>query len=305
MNNKLIKCPVCGSSKISDLFQLPIYNYCISCQTAWLKKIPKTSYGKEYYQGKSSIFSNLFKPLELFFYWIRERYVGFDKKKLWIDVGAGEGNFLSNVKADRRIGVEISKAGRKLIIEKGLQSMNPEEFLSSQNLGASVISFWHVLEHTTDPWNYLKAANCNLSKNGKIIVGVPNIDSWEFKIFGKNWFHLVPDYHIWHFSPKSIEILLENAGFKINKIDYFSPEHHPAGLLQSLINKSTGTHNILHKLVKRETDLGTLSIKGFGGIVFWLSVGLPFVLLFWLLTSLFRKSGTIVVVALSDKGKRC
>lgn len=297
MKSEQINCPVCGGNQISGLFQLPIYNYCTSCQTAWLKKNPKVFYGEEYYQGKSSIFSNLFKPLELFFYWIRESYVGFDKKKLWIDVGAGEGSFLSTVKAERRIGVEISKAGRKLITDKGLQSMTPEEFLSNQNLGATVISFWHVLEHTKDPWNYLKAAHYNLNKSGKIIIGVPNIESWEFKTFGKNWFHLVPDYHLWHFSIISMQKLLEKNGFKIDKTDWWSPEHHPTGLLQSFINQSSETHNFLHKLIKRQTDIKEISSKAIFWTIFWLSLGLPIILIIWVINSQLKKSGTFVIIA--------
>ena len=223
--------------------------------------------------------------------------MGFDKKKIWIDVGAGEGSFLSNVKAEKRIGVEISGAGRKLIIKKGLQSMGPKKFLSSKNLNASVISFWHVLEHTAYPWNYLKAANCNLIKNGKIIIGVPNIESWEFKTFGNNWFHLVPGYHIWYFSATSMQKILEKNGFKINKIDWWSPEHHPTGLLQSFINQSSGTHNFLHKLIKRETDLGKVNLKAVFWTFFWLSFGFPIIISIWIINSLLKRSGTFVVVA--------
>lgn len=297
MKNKNINCPICGNKKISELSQVLVYNYCDFCRTAWLKRPTKTFYGEKYYQGKSSIFSNLFKPLALFFYWVRKGYIGFDKKKLWVDVGAGEGSFLKTVKAERRIGVEISKAGRELITKKGLQSMPPEEFLSSQNLKTSVISFWHVLEHTVDPWDYLKVAHHNLDKNGKIIIGVPNMESWEFKTFGKNWFHLVPDYHLWHFSAISMQKLLEKNGFKIDKIDWWSPEHHPTGLLQSFINQSSGTYNFLHKLIKRKTDIGKINSKAVFWIIFWLSLGLPIVLFIWIVNSLLKKSGAFVIVA--------
>lgn len=297
MNKFNLVCHICGNKKIINLPQSSILYYCSFCQTAWLKKPSKDVYGEEYYQGKSSILNNLFKPLELFFYWIRERYVRFDKKKLWIDVGAGEGAFLKTVKAERKIGVEISKAGRKLITDKGLQSMTPKEFLSSHNLGASVISFWHVLEHTKNPWDYLKVAYHNLSKNGKIEIGVPNIESWEFQTFGKNWFHLVPDYHLWHFSIISMQKLLEINGFKIDKIDWWSPEHHPTGLLQSFINQSSGTHNFLHKLIKRQTNIREISLNAIFWTIFWLSFGLPIILSIWIINSLLKKSGTFVIVA--------
>lgn len=290
-------CPICKSKNTVGLSNLPKYHYCRLCQTAWLKKLPKSSYDKGYYQGKSSLAGRLFKPLELFFYWLRQKYVGEGGGGLWIDIGAGEGSFLKSVKADRKIGVEISRVGRKQMEQMGLETMSPREFLKSKGLGASIISFWHVLEHTENPMAYLKIARKNLGPGGKIVIGVPNMASWEFKIFGQDWFHLVPEYHIWHFSPASIKKLLCKTGFKLGYIDYFSVEHHPIGLLQSFINKFSGTHNILHKLVKRETDLGSFPIKGVFWSIFWLTLGAPIVLLIWIFNSLMRRSGTFVVVA--------
>lgn len=238
----------------------------------------------------------LFIPISQILYNLRRQYSKEEEKNLWIDVGAGEGNFLKQIRANQRIGVEISEAGRKFIEKKGLKSMTPEKFLKSRGLNAAAISFWHVLEHTENPWKYLQSARANIAPTGEIIIGIPNISSWEFRIFGRHWFHLVPQYHIWHFSPESMIRMLTKNGFEVRKVDYISLEHHLSGLLQSFINKTSKTHNILHKMIKRETDMGELSILGGLNLLFWLSFGLPIVLIFWLLASLFRKSGTIVLV---------
>ncbi|MBI2327925.1 class I SAM-dependent methyltransferase [Candidatus Curtissbacteria bacterium] len=232
-----------------------------------------------------------------FFYLVRRLYAGLGRKNLWIDVGAGEGAFLASVEAKRRIGVEASPVARKILAEKKLEVIGERQFLKSQGLGADVISFWHVLEHTDEPWEYLAAVWRNLRKGGRLIVGVPNIDSLEFDLFGRHWFHLAPSYHIWHFSLRSLKILLERQNFKIEMVDFWSVEHQLAGIIQTLVNWSSGTINILHRLVRRNAYMGSVPLAGWFWSFFFLSLGLPLVLFLWTCGSLSGRPGTIVVVA--------
>lgn len=290
-------CHICKNGSVGDLKIVPGYCFCSFCHTAWMKKIPKASYEDDYYKPKSGLAAKLFTPIANYFYKLRQSYITNKSPKIWIDVGAGEGKFLQTVKSPKKIGVEISKIGRRMMNDSGILTMTPQEFLKSKSLKGDVISFWHVLEHIKNPWDYLLSAHRNLSKDGEIIIGVPNVDSWDFKIFAKDWFHLVPQYHVWHYSPKSMTILLKSAGFKVVHIDYWSIEHHLPGLIQSFINKTSGTHNILHKLVKRETDLVSFGPGGLFWIIFWLTLGFPIILIIWIISSIFKYSGTIIVTA--------
>lgn len=290
------RCPLCGKKPSPSFFGIDNYWYCSDCHLGWLKKIPKILYTENYYKGASGIASKLFTPIELFFYMIRKSFAGRGRKKLWIDVGAGDGGFLKTVNAQKKIGVEISVSGRRIMENNGLETLSDKEFLKTSGLNADVISYWHVLEHIEKPWEYLRAGKRNLSKNGKIIIGVPNIDSFEFRFFQEYWFHLVPLYHFWHFSSKSMALFLKKSGFKIDLIDYWSIEHHFAGTLQSFINRTAGSDSVLHRLVKRGLDY-KLRLRDLFWITFWLTIGLPVVFLFWLISSLSHKSGTIVLVA--------
>lgn len=293
---KNILCKICGKGDISGLNGIKGYYFCSNCKVAWMKKFPKAEYEEEYYKGKSGFASKLFVPISNLLYLLRRKYVHKKNPKVWVDVGAGEGGFLVTVKAKKRIGVEVSKAGRQIMKQSGLEAINEKEFLKIKSLNADVISFWHVLEHLENPWDYLKAANRNLNKNGVLVIGVPNIDSWEFGYFRTYWFHLAPKYHLWHFSPNSMEVMLERAGFKVVSINYWSPEHTIAGLLQSFINKSSGTDAVLHKLVKRELSDGNLPIIGIIWSLVWVTIGLPIIFGLWIIHSLRGKSGTFVIV---------
>lgn len=295
-----MNCSLCGR-KAQDWFisDLPGYWYCKNCDLAWIKKIPKVEYNQSYYKGKSGIISKLFTPIAFIFYSLRISYIN-NKSEIntYIDVGAGAGEFLKRVRAKRRIGVEVSKVGRDAMQNGGLETMTDEDFLSSRGLKADVISFWHVLEHVENPLAYLKAAKANLDKKGKIIIGVPNIDSFEFNFAKRYWFHLQLQFHLWHFSTKSLKRHLQKTGFKIEKIDYWSLEHHLTGVLQSFINKMAGSQaNVLHKLIKRDTGRSKIKYKDFFWSLFFLTVGAPIILFFWILGAVSRKSGTIVVAA--------
>lgn len=240
--------------------------------------------------------SRLFQPLAWFFYFLRSQLVEIPVKGLWIDVGAGDGQFLKTVRARRKVGVEISPAAWRIMENFGLETMTNSKFLKSRGLNADIISFWHVLEHVGKPWEYLQAAKRNLTHKGKIIIGLPNVDSLSFRFFGQLWFHFQSKYHLWHFSLLSLKKVLNKSGFHIEKIDWWSPEHSLAGVLQTFINVSAGSENVLHLLVKRGTKQVVLKSKDVFWIVFWLTFGLPLILLFWVAGAVTHHPDSVVVV---------
>ncbi len=290
-------CPLCGREFEDSLFGDMRYFYCCSCTLAKRRDFPKSIYSDEYYQASSSLARKLFIPIEQFFYLLRTRYVSSAKKNTWIDVGAGDGGYLQTIRAQTKIGVEISKAARKHMMRAGIHALSDKQFLRMRGGNADIISFWQVLEHMNSPWKYLAAARKNLKPEGRIVVAVPNIDSLEYRFFGNRWFHLVPQYHLWHFTPKSITKLLRQERFRIIKIDYWSLEHHPTGILQTFINATSGTNAALQKLVKRADGSSVMNLPAVFWSIFWMTLGAPFVIAFWLVQIILRRPGTFVIVA--------
>ncbi|MFH0936772.1 MAG: bifunctional glycosyltransferase/class I SAM-dependent methyltransferase [Candidatus Daviesbacteria bacterium] len=298
---KGIICPICQNPDIEILNSLPTHYFCSYCKTAWKIHKQNTVYETTYYQGQSKIASKLFNLLMKRFYKKRLSYVKNVKRNSWIDVGAGEGSFLQVIPSKIKIGVEVSTSGTEMMKHVNLKTISDQQFLKTGSLNVDIISFWHSLEHIQNPDQYLEASYNHLKKHGKIIIGLPNIDSLEFSFLKNKWFHLAPYHHIWQFSPNSIKKLLIKHNLKIEKIDYFSFEHHFAGLLQSIINISSGTENVLHSLVRREIPLTIINLKTGVWIIFWLTLGLPFVVIFWFFAALVHKSGTFVVIANKEK----
>jgi SAM-dependent methyltransferase len=80
-----------------------------------------------------------------------------------------------------------------------------------------------VLEHTNDPLEFLTHCKNRLSKNGKIILSFPNANSLTRYLFKNNWLHWHIPYHLNFFTRKSIEIVANHAGLKIDSIKTETP----------------------------------------------------------------------------------
>lgn len=134
-----------------------------------------------------------------------------------LDYGCGNGNFikyLSN-KSLKVTGIEKSLSSQKICRSKGLSV-----FSSVKQLGEAkfnVITLWHVLEHVINPQKCLRALSNFLTKDGLLIVAVPNIQSVDSQIFKQEWAGLDVPRHLWHFTPKGLFSLLKKEKFVLYK----------------------------------------------------------------------------------------
>lgn len=76
----------------------------------------------------------------------------------------------------------------------------------------------HVLEHIVEPKKQLDLLKKRLSKNGYLIIIVPNSNAKTRKLFGRYWGYWQVPIHINHFNGKSITNLLNRSGFNSIKI---------------------------------------------------------------------------------------
>jgi 2-polyprenyl-3-methyl-5-hydroxy-6-metoxy-1,4-benzoquinol methylase len=75
------------------------------------------------------------------------------------------------------------------------------------------VTVGHVLEHTHDPVEALRAARRVLRPNGTIWIGTPNLASLGARAFGSRWRALEPPRHLVLFTPRSLAMALRTAGF--------------------------------------------------------------------------------------------
>lgn len=142
-----------------------------------------------------------------------------------LEIGCMHGYLLSALK-DRGFtvsGVELDADAVEYCKTRGLNVVqnSMENFLADSRETYDIIFMSHVLEHIADPRGGLTLLKKHLTKNGKLIVVVPNSHARSAKLFGKFWGYWQVPVHINHFNKKSISRLFDDAGYTIKKIDFF------------------------------------------------------------------------------------
>jgi 2-polyprenyl-3-methyl-5-hydroxy-6-metoxy-1,4-benzoquinol methylase len=83
-----------------------------------------------------------------------------------------------------------------------------------------VVTMWHSLEHVHRPLAILRAAYELLVPGGKIVVAAPNIAGLPFRLFGRSWFGLDLPRHLVHFTPITLALMLQTAGFRVDPVRF-------------------------------------------------------------------------------------
>ena len=183
-------------------------------------------YSSQFYDAKPKIRLNFFK---LLIETIADIFVVLDRrwrmtipKTLGVrpscaeiaDIGCGDGGLVDylNENGWSATGFEYSEYIRK--VNPKIRDIATLEQIFSQ---FNFIYLNHVMEHTQNPLFTLKKIKNTLKPNGFIYIEVPNFDSAEQEVFGEFNLHLDVPRHIHHFTESSLTILIQKAGFRVQK----------------------------------------------------------------------------------------
>jgi 2-polyprenyl-3-methyl-5-hydroxy-6-metoxy-1,4-benzoquinol methylase len=139
-----------------------------------------------------------------------------------LDFGCGGGSYLARMHRQgwQVTGLDISPEAVRRVREElhlpALVGSFPCWELASGSF--DVITMWQVLEHVHDPLEVLREAYRLLTPGGKLVISVPNIDSLPFRLFGSYWLSLDLPRHLTHFTPSTLHLMLEHAGFRVHPI---------------------------------------------------------------------------------------
>jgi len=143
------------------------------------------------------------------------------KNKKVLDFGSGNGGFLQQAKSTCSYvcGVELEKAVIPHYKEKKIpifQSLN--ECTDSFD----IITSFHVIEHLKDPIDILFQLENLLSKNGKIIIEVPNANDALLTIYKNRAFSHFTYWscHLYLYTYHSLKLLAKKAKLKIDFIKH-------------------------------------------------------------------------------------
>lgn len=139
-----------------------------------------------------------------------------NQKKI-LDIGAGTGDFINVCKNNswNTTGIEPSKKARatastkNLVLKESIADLGEEKF--------DIITMWHVLEHVPNLNEYIVKLKKLLTRDGVLIIAVPNYKSYDAKYYKEHWAAYDVPRHLWHFSKTSIERLFALVDMYVEK----------------------------------------------------------------------------------------
>ena len=180
-----------------------------------------------------------------------------------LDVGAGRGRFVASARAagyDAE-GIEPSSRGADAAAALGVPVARAGVFEAAIDArSVDAVTLWHVLEHLDDPADALTRIGGWMRPGGALLIGVPNIASWQARLGGPRWYHLDVPRHRVHFTPAGVDALLRRCGFEPVRTHQVLLEHNPFGLWQSLVSRLTRRPSYLYNLLKRNAPLLCLDL---------------------------------------------
>ena len=115
-------------------------------------------------------------------------------------------------------GIEPDQDARKMAVENyGLDVKEEGQLSVFPDASFDIISMWHVLEHVPRLNERIEDLKRLIKPNGIIIIAVPNCDSADAKMYKKDWAAYDVPRHLYHFTPKDIELLFKNHELKLFK----------------------------------------------------------------------------------------
>ncbi|MFZ2153316.1 MAG: methyltransferase domain-containing protein [Microgenomates group bacterium] len=222
---KKLKCWVCGSQEEGDTVYKKYYR-CPECGSLrLLKKVAESQLyqGKYYTRGVNVWWMGIIDWLS---FWDRYRTLNLKSTDKILEIGFGGGKMINelNKRLYKVYGIDKSKWARDNLSNK-IGKGKVFASLDSFKMKFDVVLMYQVLEHIENPDAFLVKLTRYLNNGAKLVVRVPNVNSWEADLAGINWYHADYPYHKFLFSDHGLIRLFERCGYtdilvKNNMLEY-------------------------------------------------------------------------------------
>lgn len=232
-------CPICGNNKlepsleVADFFltqeQFHIMK-CPNCGFEMTQPFPDKNEIERYYQSdeyyshphkKKSLVSLLYEKVKQrnLKYKFRIATSGLNRGVV-LDIGCGSGDFMEFAKNKNWnvCGIEPNALARNYAEQKlKIQIFNSLESATPHKTSFDVITLWHVLEHIENLNEQVEAIKKLLKPGGRVVIALPNPDSYDAKYYGKFWAAYDVPRHLYHFRFKNIREFMSKHQFRFLK----------------------------------------------------------------------------------------
>jgi len=263
----LSKCPLCGSDRFRRVIDARDRHYgnpgtfpvmhCEECGVFFLNPMPtlaylSTAYPQNYYAYETPDAAQRSPTGKLIRRTVR-RVIGFSsgwtgdpkfpKPGCMLDLGCGAGHFLSEMrdKGWDVHGVEpdhqAAARGRQQGIDIRTGTIHDAAFPAAT---FDYVRSNHSFEHIHNPREVLREVKRILRTDGKLFIGVPNLEGLMAKSWGTYWWYLGAPVHTFGYTPASLSRLLAEEGFRVEKVRYNSTFGGIFGSFQIWVNRNNG-----------------------------------------------------------------
>lgn len=160
-----------------------------------------------------------------------------------LDVGCGTGAFLNEMRVAgwSITGLEPDEvAVRNAMALYRISAQNPDRLFDLPKNHFDAITMWHVLEHVHQLNEYMSTLRDLLTNDGFLFIAVPNYTSFDASHYGKDWAAYDVPRHLYHFSPKSMEHLVNKHGLKLKAIKPMWFDSYYVSMLSEQIKNNKG-----------------------------------------------------------------
>lgn len=220
-------CPVCGALENRVEFEKFSVNYvcCLVCDTRYTDHIAANL--DDVYKSAGYLSYSIGDSDEHYNYrrerfgkervGILEKYCGDITEKRILDVGCGNGYFLSVAmeKSKYCFGTEFSDKLRKFTQDKtGLPVFSEDlDHLPERNF--DIITLFDVIEHIPNPLPFMQAVDRLLNPGGSILIFTPNFDSFSIRVMREHSSIIDPTEHVILYTLPSLRFLAEKLGYGV------------------------------------------------------------------------------------------
>ena len=232
-------CPVCGSADLKNVLAAKDHTVsgetfqiseCNGCSLRFTQDVPDAEGIIPFYKSEDYIsHTDTSKGLVNRLYQLVRKKTLKKKRKLVekitgskkgqiLDIGSGTGAFVNEMKQNGWQVTGLEPDGGARTVAKKLYNIELDDINKFYQLPANsydAITLWHVLEHVHELTEYVQQLKKLLKENGKLFVAVPNYTSKDAAIYKEYWAAYDVPRHLYHFSPRSMKVLIEKHGLKL------------------------------------------------------------------------------------------
>jgi SAM-dependent methyltransferase len=240
-----VSCLLCGAPNLDALFICDDYITRVKCRIMQCRAcgagstVPPSEDPNTYYPTQYRRYGPIIQRILKHSYRNMARHwaAGSSCNGRVLEIGSGPGWMLEefaalgwNAVGLEREEIAAAYQGKATVLSGGLEALpEGDQF--------DLVLLFQALEHMTDPLDILRSCRARMPKGGRLIISVPNFESWQARWAKSDWFHLDPPRHLFHFTPNSLAELFQKAGFKAKEFHSAAFGHDVYGWVQSWQDK--------------------------------------------------------------------